>query len=166
MNDRILKQGKIIAKFGEFASFLDARSKSWQPPNGDEKLKRLNLMMAACVLVRVNDEMKRRSSEGYAEKLYDVREAIDQFKGDDLQEALIAFLRGLDGIDEKLMPVSPESANAALLALMDCGLAQPVGAGNLHDEILNNRSILMAIASVFAPHAKKIRKEHDDAPKN
>jgi len=166
MQRDILKQLKVVAKFGEFTSFLDAQPLKWEPPGGDAKLKRLNLIMAACLFVRVSDEMRRRASEAYASKIYDLREVIEKFLPEEAPKALAAALREVDSIDEKLAPVSIEAANCALLALMDAGLAKPNSLATLHDEINNNRSVLMAVASVFSPHAQKIKKEHEDGGKN
>ena len=166
MQRDILKQAKIIAKFGEFSSYLDANPEKWEPPTGDDRVKRINLIMASCVFVRVSDEMRRRAPESYASKIYDLREVIEKFIPDQAPSALAGVLREVDSIDEKLAPVSIEAANCALMALMDVGLAKPNSGATLHDEIINNRAVLMAIASVFAPHAQKVKKEYESGPKN
>lgn len=166
MQRDILKQTKVIAKFGEFSSYLDANPEKWEPPTGDQKLKRLNLMMAACLFVRVSDEMKRRTTDGYTSRIYDLREVIEKFVPDEVPKALSEALREADKIGEKLAPVSVEAANCALLALMDAGLAKPNSGATLHEEILNNRAVLMAVASVFSPYAQKVKKEHEGGQTN
>jgi hypothetical protein len=166
MQRDILKQTKVIAKFGEFSSYLDAQPAKWEPPGGDQKLKRLNLVMAACLFVRVSDEMKRRASESYASRIYDLRELIEKFHPEGMPEALVEVLREVDTVNEKLAPVSLEAANCVLMALMDAGFAKPNSGATLHDEIINNRAVLMAIASVFSPYAQKVKKEHEGGEKN
>lgn len=166
MQRDILKQTKVIAKFGEFSSYLDAKPPKWEPPVGDPKVKRLNLIMAACLFVRVSDEMKRRSSEAYSSRIYDLRELIEKFLPDEVPNALASALREVDTINEKLAPVSLEAANCVLMALMDAGFAKPNSGATLHDEIINNRAVLMAIASVFSPYAQKVKKEHEGGEKN
>jgi len=146
----------------ELKEWLASDNPDFTPPLGHEGFKRINLMMASVMLVKTLNERPRRMRQELTDVIYDVREAVEQNKKEDLEKVLKAFLKELTNENVKTCPVPLPIVKVILYAMADNNMVKPPKGQDVFDKILNTRAVLYTLSKKMS---KEVEKEASEIAK-
>ena len=154
-------------EFDDIRAYLGG-AEPYEPPPVDDKLRDLNLIMAAAVAVRVYDEMRRKAPIPVSDAIKDAADAVERLDSDACEEACLGILRALSKCEPKAMPLDMKTASLLAMALVDAGVIRPpmgYSKEELDKAVQLARMILMSMAGRMSEIEEK-RLRDEKAPGN
>jgi len=144
-------------EFDDVSRFLEGRA-TYEPPEREDKLANLNVIMAAAVAVRVYDEMRRKAPVRFSDAIKDAVESVEVMDPKQCALACLSILHELSKCGAKTTPIDMKTAHVLVMTLLDYGTLMPpegFDKDSLDKSIQANRMILITMASKLSDMEKK-----------
>lgn len=152
-------------EFDDITRFLSGRS-TYEPPEREDKLANLNVIMAAVVAVRVYDEMRRKASIRFSDAIKDAVDSVGEMDPKKCALACLSILHELANGRAKTAPIDMKTAHVLIMSLVDYGTVMPPEGFDKEDldkSIQANRMILITMANKLSDVEKKREDDGESA---
>ena len=126
---------KFLFTMEQIADFLKPKDHEWKPPYGNQRQKELNMIMAAALMLGTYDEMSRRTEVDVSDLFAELRDNVEKMNHTACGDLLVKIISKATGMNEKLLPINIHSITAAILVLLDNGMAKPPEGMDVSDKI-------------------------------